>query len=204
MNKKLVALLGDIHGNVDVLNDFYEYYKDDVDLMIQLGDFGVGFKNMPEFYGDLKFIRGNHDSPEEARKHPNYLGDYGYLEEYGIFYIGGAWSIDWEFRKPYVSWWPDEQLSDYEFGKAFDLYLKVEPRIVVSHESPKINHPYLLKKGLSGKLIPNTTCKWLDMFHEAWRPDKWIHGHWHQSTRTKILGTEFICLDINEALVLEL
>lgn len=46
---------------------------------VQLGDFGIGFPGdepLPPLPSNTWFLRGNHDNPEAARSHGNYLGDY--------------------------------------------------------------------------------------------------------------------------------
>lgn len=142
------------------------------ELVIQVGDMGIGFSNIPVYPDHVKWIRGNHDDPQAAREHPNYLGDYGYDEKHEMFWLAGAWSIDWQWRKIWNQkeyekwvrfkqnsskpvkkcWWPDEELSQEELDKALDLYIEKKPRIMISHEAPSNITPHvLIRKGLTFK-----------------------------------------------------
>ena len=73
---------------------------------------GLGFSGVYLPHDEVmnhKFIRGNHDDPQACREHPYWIKD-GLIEN-DIMYIGGAWSIDREYRTEGVSWWRDEELS---------------------------------------------------------------------------------------------
>jgi hypothetical protein len=45
---------------------------------------------LPELPPEHKFLRGNHDDPKLCGKHPNYLGEYGYLPDDELFFVSGA------------------------------------------------------------------------------------------------------------------
>lgn len=144
--------VGDIHGKTKEFQQLIANHNPKTPI-IQVGDVGFGFGFIPHFPDNVKLIRGNHDSPEAAREHPNYLGDYGYWPEHKLFYIGGAWSIDYAWRKewnkqnwPKKVWWEDEELSQPELDVAFELYKETKPEIVISHEAPASIVPYVLSK----------------------------------------------------------
>lgn len=84
---------------------------------------------------DLGFIRGNDDDPSLCRSSPRNLGEFGKSPD-GLFWMSGAWSIDWQFRQEGVSWWRDEELSTSQLGEAFDCYVGAKPRVVVTHQGP--------------------------------------------------------------------
>ncbi|MGY8690848.1 MAG: hypothetical protein ACKVHP_24310 [Verrucomicrobiales bacterium] len=42
--------------------------------------------------------------PLVCRSNPRYLGEFGFSED-GLFWLSGAWSIDWQLRTEGVSWW---------------------------------------------------------------------------------------------------
>src|SRR6266404_2664369 len=136
-----ITIIGDVHGFTKTYQKWLRNNLDPEQRSIQIGDMGLGFAGVglpapgqPPLGDSHKFFRGNHDSPEKCRAHANYLGDYGYLEEDGIFWVAGAFSIDRAYRIEGVSWWADEELSYAELGKATDLYREVKPRFVLSHE----------------------------------------------------------------------
>lgn len=184
--------IGDIHGRFD---DYFKLVqKLDMDCSIQLGDFGLGFPGRPgpaKWNLDHRFIRGNHDSPNACREHPNYLGDFGYLPAQDMYYISGAWSIDYKTRIMGVSIWPDEELSYEELDKIIKEIPEKKPRVIISHDCPDCIRGQLF--GFD-RFFPTKTGKAFDVVFERWQPTWWIFGHYHRGKQTKINGTHFICL----------
>ena len=146
---------------------------------------GIGFIGHPypeEFPDNFKFIRGNHDRPDLCRKHHNYLGDYGYLEDLNLFYVSGGFSIDQWARTVGIDWWEDEELSITELQEMTDLFVEKKPKIVMSHVLPiKIAASTL---NLSEKINSRTE----DALQEAFdrhKPERWYCSHYHQSKTIK-------------------
>lgn len=202
---KSIAIVGDVHGKFD------EYYqqikKSGARESIQIGDMGVGFgKTSDEIlmtYLDHlndqdansyhRFFRGNHDSPDVCNGHPYHLGDWGYLSDYGIFWIAGAWSIDWEWRKEGIEWWSDEQLSDDVWKEIREAYSDIKPNIVLSHDAPLDAYSQVL--GYHGsRIIPTTTSRELNGLFFIHQPKRWTFGHHHTGITQNYLGCEFRCL----------
>jgi len=194
---KNIKFIGDIHG-------CYNHYKQLAygydGITIQVGDFGLGFgMPPPEIDEGNFFIRGNHDDPTKCKEHPNYLGDFGYVKEEDLFFLGGADSIDKALRVEGVSWWRDEQLTYNQFSDALDLYRKVKPKIVVTHDCP-----IEIKKGCIRPEYSNdewtSTQQALQVMwqYEHHKPDLWIFGHYHpkQIKTFRLEGTKFVCLPI--------
>ena len=184
---KTIRIIGDTHGRI------FEYLKliEDVDESIQIGDMGIGFKgiSLPPS-SDHKFFRGNHDSPQVCRAHPNYLSDWGYDEEKGLFWFSGADSIDKHLRREGVSWWRDEELSIGEFNRALEMYEQVKPRVVLSHDGPQD-----FMRAAFGIHDPSRTRQALQAAYELWQPDVWIYGHHHVRREFQSPeGTLFMCL----------
>jgi len=193
-----LLVIGDIHGNVASYLKLLNRYKGEPS--VQLGDFGIGFLGdgpLPPLPDNAWFLRGNHDNPEAARSHPNYLGDFG-LKKIGgvsVFFVSGAWSSDQWWRTEGVNWWRDEELSLVELQTAIDLYAQIKPDIVLSHDGPDAAIEALHSGGFVHKdLIPTRTGQALNAMLETHRPKKWIFGHWHTRFRKQIGGTEFRCL----------
>lgn len=186
-----MRFIGDVHGKVD---EYKKIIDSSSESSIQIGDMGVGFPNiyLPELDATKhKFIRGNHDSPEAAKNYPSYLGDWGYLEAQGIFYLGGAWSIDYQYRVPGISWWADEELSYDELNKAAEKFYEVKPKIMVTHEAPTfVATEIMLRDTMNNKTSLHLWKMW-----DGHKPDLWIFGHWHKNWCKKIKGTEFVCVD---------
>jgi len=204
-----MRFIGDVHGK-------WRRYRTiiaDCPASIQVGDFGVGFIDpMTQEYsanppfdamtkGDHRFIRGNHDNPTSCTRHSRWIAD-GTVED-DIMYIGGAFSIDREWRTEGYTWWPEEELSYGELQLLTDKYLEVKPRIMVTHTCPEVVITSLFPISYKS-IIPSRTQQALQGMWEAHKPDFWIFGHWHYSADKTILGTRFICLDELEYLDFDL
>jgi hypothetical protein len=192
------TFIGDCHGKiVELLKVIGQHDKSD--CVLQLGDMGLGFHgvNLPTMNRSFGFIRGNHDNPSQCQQHPNYAGEFGMWN--GIFVVGGAYSIDWEWRVPGRSWWPDEELSDSQMEQAIQAYDKAKPIIVASHECPKSIGEQLLKDGgfrpEKWGSTESRTARLLENMFSVHKPKHWLFGHYHRDWSREILGTKFDCLN---------
>ena len=202
----IIRFIGDVHGN-------WKRYKkiiNDCDVSIQVGDFGVGFSGHsnppydPMKKGDHKFIRGNHDNPSVCKKHPFWIPD-GTMIHDKIFCIGGAKSIDAQYRTEGLNWWINEELSYKEFLILCDVYEKLKPSVVVAHEMPEsLTYIVCSKCNLTKYDDPSITRQFLDNILEIHKPDLFIHGHWHVNHHTVYQGVEYIGLGELEHVDLEL
>jgi hypothetical protein len=191
-----MRFIGDIHGNFDA----YIALIQGVEESIQCGDMGIGFddKELPILDKKHGFIRGNHDNPAVCRKHPNWYSDGLFDEEWGIFFVGGAWSIDWKWRQDRMShggpaiWWNDEECSARQLYEIIDWYEEKKPDIMVTHDCPTIAAMALDSSHSWDKSRTRTA---FDSMFEIHKPNLWIHGHHHVSKINDIKGTRFICLD---------
>jgi len=197
----MFLLIGDVHGLFENYRNILK--KLNPNFSLQLGDMGVGFPESQELIlndisGKHYWLRGNHDNPNVSCKHKNYAGDYGILEGSFIgrifnklFFVGGAWSIDQNWRTENVSWWRNEQLSQKELCDAINKYKEVEPEIVCSHDCPTFILNYLHP----GRIIPTRTSQALDEMFLSRKPSYWFFAHHHMSWRKNIDGCTFVCLD---------
>lgn len=205
-----ITLVGDIHGKIPEYQELLSWHPEPV---IQLGDLGCGFLPIPKFASKDLFIRGNHDSPSVAQSHPNYLGEFGYILEYKMFYIGGAYSIDFQMRHQWMAnggppcWWSDEELSPVQLNLALRQYIQFKPRIVVSHEAPALAGLTLLqmeqKRLYKFDCTTSRTAQVLQQMFDQHQPDLWVFGHYHFSRNFKIDKTRFLCLNELEAFKLD-
>jgi predicted phosphodiesterase len=216
MNKHLYVL-GDIHGEFGQIKQSLlklnkNHWPGDSFSLIQLGDMGIGFPPMEKHHGiwlsikgeprdpkdfpnNFHFIRGNHDNLKYCNKYPNYLGDYGFNNDLGIFYVSGAASHDKALRKENIDWWADEELSNQQFYDCLDLYSKIKPNIVISHEPPVVAHA-AIRKGL--EVNSSKTSQALQSMWEIHKPNYWYFGHHHLILNKNIQGTNFVCVAINQ------
>jgi len=152
--KTKTRVIGDIHGKWHEYLNIIQNPNDPCSRSVQIGDFGLGFGERQEYVDytfsemnkenhDHRFIRGNHDNPGECKNNSNWIPDG--LCENGVMYIGGAHSIDQEYRTEGVSWWPDEELSYDEFGKLIAKYEEYKPETVITHDAPDSVARHLFK-----------------------------------------------------------
>lgn len=209
------VVCGDVHGKTERFMRIVNQAEAAGLAVIQVGDMGLGFRGtlLPHLGKQHGFIRGNHDGPDECRMHPNYMGDYGFDLARNLFWLAGAYSIDYEWRQNRERgggdkvWWDDEELSQDKLDKAFDLYSQSKPRVVVSHEcpasvakemigplliTPSYGHAdtyYSAKLGCTG----SRTARMLEQMFERHQPEAWIFGHYHMDWEKQINGTRFVC-----------
>lgn len=185
-----MIIIGDIHGRYKELNKLARNNKDQT--ILQLGDFGFGFGEMYDYdpsliESNIRFFRGNHDSPELCNAHPQCLGDFGVFEN--IFFVAGADSIDKDQRIEGRDWWRNEELTHQQFNDAIALYEKTKPEIVVIHDCPQlICEGYFLIHDRS------FTRMGLQSLLDIHRPKLWIFGHHHKHFVKDDSGTVFRCL----------
>ncbi|SRR5258708_7625896 len=198
-----IQIIGDVHGKTHVYQKMLRQ-KFEGQRTIQIGDMGIGFAGTPGLHKDImgenhKWFRGNHDDPAKCRASAGYLGDYGFLPEDNLFYIAGAYSIDYMWRTPGHSWWADEELSSSELSKALDLYIQSKPRFVISHEAPQHAATWLLTMAAPGfrpeKLVQTRTGNVMQRMLDYHRPEKWIFGHYHINKTFEFQGVEFTCVN---------
>lgn len=184
--------VGDVHGRFKDLHLLIDRCSDDTKI-IQVGDMGLGFHphEPKKFKDNFKFIRGNHDNPSICAECPNYLGDCGFSGELNLFYVSGAWSIDANMRIPFVSWWPDEELSLGQCQQVIEQYNETTPDYIVTHDCPDYIAQLLIGDG------HRFNTRMGQLFNQLWqnhKPKLWIFGHYHVKLDKEINGTRFICL----------
>ena len=115
-DKMRLLYLGDLHGNFNIINQYVTRFDIRDAYIIQVGDFGVGFKTLVKEKRQLDdintalikrnvivyAIRGNHDQPSYFENDPFGLSNIKLVKDYtvlnlvgkNILCIGGAISID--------------------------------------------------------------------------------------------------------------
>lgn len=157
---RMMNLLGDIHGNFGLI----KYYAMNDSVLIQVGDFGIGFNTRHEKHmlAEVNYklrekncfvyvIRGNHDDPEyfdntSFMSNIFFVDDWTILEldvddrQERVFCLGGALSIDRLRRTQGKDWWIEEKVvfDDLLVPSVKDITQ------VVTHTSPEWCEPYFL------------------------------------------------------------
>lgn len=198
----MTKFIGDVHGK---FNEYEKLIRENNNT-IQVGDMGVGFRKWPhgEWHANPPhekmvasnslFIPGNHDNPHVCRRHSQCIqaGHVMQLDGRTAMFVGGGLSIDKDYRIEDYSWWPEEQLSQADMNRVADIYEKIRPEMMVTHESP----------ATATERIPHShhyydhsrTSQFLQSLWNLHKPKIWIHGHHHISVDHVIEGTRFICL----------
>lgn len=206
-----MLLIGDVHGRFRA----YQRIIKSAPASIQVGDMGVGFRRIraglersngagdvqylanPPHYAMLpehRFIRGNHDNPHVCRRHSQWISD-GCVDG-KVMFVGGAHSSDRRFRTSGYDWWSQEQLSEHDFGRIIERYLKAKPAVMVSHDCPVDVAPLVNSHHSFESTRTNNS---LQLMWEAHQPELWIFGHHHLSFDQVANGTRFVCLAELEA-----
>jgi hypothetical protein len=199
---KQFTFIGDTHGDLD----YYKYIVEKSKNTYHVGDFG--FRKewiwLEMFLENLKKKRpndihlinmGNHDDTSFVNSQFS-CGNHSYKN--GIFTIRGANSIDKNIRAAGINWWDNEELNYIQALAAYDLYIKEEPRIVVTHDCPQsICNDFF---SINEKSMTRTTLEQCYLQHQ---PDIWIFGHHHKDIDITIGKTRFVCLGINKNLTID-
>jgi Icc-related predicted phosphoesterase len=215
-----IIVLGDIHGKFDSLNILIN--KEHPDIILQCGDNAYYWdddknKNVGKIKPQntkIYLVPGNHENwnvfesevgrhgknPMEIEKNifmcP--VGSQLEINNHNILFIGGADSIDKEWRIYNRTWWPQEILNFNDF-----FYFEKEVKkadIIISHTCP-----YSFNVGLQfeNKII-DPTRKILDLVLNKYNPKLWFFGHFHEYiegyyTSGNSRGTQYCGLNmINE------
>lgn len=114
--------------------------------------------------------------------------------------IGGAYSIDKEFRIAYgYGWWEDEQPSD-EIKEYVERQLAAagwETDVVLSHTVPLKYEPVeVFLEGVDQSKVDKSTEIWLNRIEDRLTYRKWYCGHYH--TTKKIDRLELLFENVEE------
>ena len=194
--KPYVKFIGDIHGqprlHLNVVRN--------TEYTVQVGDLGFEYDYLNERDVDSehhKFFGGNHDNYDIIDNYPHNLGGFGVHEipEFGeFFFVRGGWSIDRALRRNRESQvghllfrknlWDEEELSMQECEQALELYQKVKPKLLVSHECPlnivqHVGNPRIAEGFGYDSVIKTRTNQLLQAMTDFHRPKIHIFGHFH-------------------------
>jgi len=176
------------------------------DYVIILGDFGFVWNRVQDtrertwlkWFDDLPwttlFIDGNHENhlrlaefPEEVWKggrthrisesvYHLMRGQFFEIDGYTFFTMGGAHSIDVMYRRPGVSWWPEELPSEEEYSEAIRNLEAHDWHVdfVLTHDLPT---KQLLE--LASYYEPYILTDWLNGIQKRLDYRHWFCGHHH-------------------------
>ena len=110
-----------------------------------------------------------------------------------VLFMGGAKSVDWKLRKPGVSWFPKEILTEEDVA-----HLPERVDIVISHTMPNefcfFRVDERRARELGWDLSPDSSRELLSRVLRKWRPRLWFCGHFHQFLQGEHLGCRWTAL----------
>ncbi len=202
-----IAIAGDLHGNLQWARMLIRSARTaGVQTILQVGDLGVLWpgrdkgrfdakldKYLGGFGMELVFIDGNHDNHHELRQldvdadglarvrdRIKYLPRAGRTTVQGLRIggLGGAFSIDYKWRKAGASWWPG--IEEVEAEDVERLVAAGPLDILLTHDAPAAVH---LKSELE---LPEDTIARAQLSRDLLqravdhiRPANVFSGHWH-------------------------
>lgn len=206
MVKKVVRIVGDVHGKIP---EYVNKVKD-VTHSVQIGDMGFDYRGLSALdSANHKFFPGNHENYDICNNLSHCLGDFGTttLGDLEFTFIRGEFSIDKAFRVRHEDmsmgkiWWKEEELNFEQRNSAYNMYTKAKPKIMLSHGCPneialKIGKPAVLEHfGFCPRTFTTDTQTLLQKCFDTHKPDVHIFGHFHMNLDFEYKGTRFICLD---------
>jgi hypothetical protein len=98
-----------------------------------------------------------------------------------ILALGGAYSIDKDYRTPHVSWWPQETLSASDVERALrTIDERGRPHVMITHDAPEGVFPYPLFLGGTHGDLSRRNREAVRAVYQAATPLQLIHGHYHR------------------------
>lgn len=210
-----LLLAGDFHGNHRHAQKTANMARRlGMDAVVQLGDFGFtwdgpqrlgGLNNIfAQFEMPLYWIDGNHENFDvmedmgaftdadhmvKMGSHVTYI-PRGYVWEWdGVSFLamGGAYSIDKEWREPGKSWWPQELITDADVERAYENLGPNGVDVMLTHDAPELPEklreymydPYNEYGDYKTDRSSTDNRIRLAQVMEAAKPQLYVHGHMH-------------------------
>ena len=205
----MIYITGDTHGNIDfkrIKTYFSNKYVTKEEYLIILGDAGIIWSENEFFIHDyaflgltIIFIDGNHENFELLNKFPIVIfngakchrlyhnvyhilrGEVLELNGLSFFCMGGATSIDKEYRTNRISWWREENITGSDFENGLKNLEKHNHKVdyVLTHCAPS----KVLEKMFNYDLDSNT--KALEQLRSKIEYKYWFFGHYHKDQTYK-------------------
>ena len=190
-----ILVVGDTHGKKFILMDYIGIaHKMGIDTVVQVGDFGchLSLEQINAYCEDknvnLHFLPGNHEHwnimdmeyPDRIFYHP--IGDSATFDGVTCKFVGGATSVDRNFRTPGYDWFPEEELL-FSMGDT----IEGEATIMFSHDCPSLVDipPQAFMPDaeyIFGEKVMHRAAQHRDVLASVTnvvKPQLLIHGHYH-------------------------
>lgn len=199
-----VAICGDWHADADYANGvLLSLASQGITEILHCGDFGHGWddKYVPSVQKmlarngqNLRWVPGNHENYDlidvlyhkELQQHQENIyvlkrGERFTIGNTTFVGVGGAHSIDKQWRKPHISWWPQELLKYSDIAKILD---DVPCDVVIAHDAP-ITADLCLQNGYKDDPTTTGNRQLLQAAVDHLQPTFLFHGHYHQRHSTQ-------------------
>lgn len=210
-SETLVGVAGDWHGNDRwAISALEVFAAAGVSTILHLGDFGVwpgesgerylgALRRALEKYDQTIYVTlGNHEDYTQVGALP--VGEDGLqwirhnialfprpfrfeLGLHSVLSLGGAPSVDREFRKPYRSWWPEEMITEEMVQEAI---AGGHADIMLAHDAPNGGTravEQILSSGggwsKASLAYASVGRNMIDRVVYEIKPDMYLHGHYH-------------------------
>lgn len=232
----IIGVAGDWHGNTGwALKTIRKFHDQGVTHVVQLGDFGIWGgadaavfvrkvqRDLAKFNMMLYVIPGNHEDyvridscPVDSETGMQHYSDNIRLMPRGyrmsvsgrqVLFLGGANSIDREWRTPFISWWEGEQITlgdvyrSVEGGKADVMFCHDAPLgVAIPHDLP---NSAWTGYGLN---YARESQERIRSVVDVVQPQVLFHGHHHSfhdtvvefNSGTDIYSTRVVGLDMDD------
>lgn len=210
-----VMIVGDTHGHDKTVSNINKAARiHDVDTIVQLGDFGYNFDPnllasirawLDQDDGRKWYwLDGNHDHHEyiaesilpgadRSKPVPHFhdrmfycpRGSVVTIGEKRCMFLGGAYSIDVNYRTPYISWWPQEMITYADVERCIENGSFGHPDgsidVMFTHDTPPTE--WIVEKleasGYKSDASSSHNRKLLGFAVDHVRPNEIYHGHYH-------------------------
>jgi len=205
-------------GKITLFNSYMSKLTKN-DYLIVLGDFGVVWDNdvsdheltLIEFYNNLSFttlfVDGNHENHERLKTLPRitmFGNDVGVVSD-SIFHllrgnvydidnlklltIGGASSVDRNYRTEFIDWWSSELLSFRDINNCLDNLDIVDNNVdyILTHTCPESIGDLLELSFIN----VDSNMKFFEQLTNSVKFKHWFFGHFHIDVR---VNDKFTCV----------
>lgn len=183
-----VLIVGDTHGDASFVSNIHQVARmQNVDTIVQLGDFGYNFDRnviasisawLDRDEGHQWFwLDGNHDEHNYIEEtilkgdFPGYpvphfhdrmfychRGSITTIGDVTCMFMGGAYSIDKAYRHPGISWWPQEMIRQSDIMRALENAEGKKIDVMFTHDTPPSEFVDQWLKSQGYKIDPYSTA----------------------------------------------
>ena len=206
-NKQNIMVVGDTHASWGPFNTLMAQEKPD--MVIVCGDFGYwpkfedfSLKRLKNGDIPIYFCDGNHDDHASLRSLKNnevapnvfYMkrGSVMELNEKTVLFMGGAYSIDRQYRILGRDYFNEETISYKDMMNIPEPNTKID--IVISHTCP--NEFDGVHRLFTGPRFKDCSQDALSQMFTMYYPKQWYFGHWHQYAEGTYKGCDWKCLNM--------